>query len=454
MSDIYEPEDQDQQPARRIVLRRASDIKPRRVKWLWSGRIALGTLALFAGREGMGKSSVCAWLIAQITRGSLQGESLGHPRSVLVCATEDSWEHTIVPRLMAAGADLTRVFQVEVLSADDIRVGLSLPRDLHQMEQTAIATDAAMLLLDPLTSRLGESLDTHKDSDVRRALEPLVAIADRTDMAVLGLMHHNKSGSTDPLQLVMGSKAFTAVARSVHTAVPDPDDETDTRRLFGTPKNNLGPTDMPTLAFTMAPYAVETDDGTAWTGKVVWGVESTASIGDAMRRGAESHDDKSATSEAAGWLADFVEVSGGVAASADIKRAGAKVGHPDHALKRARQRLGLVIEHEGFPRVTYWRNEAYVGPVRRSEHSQDSQSEQSSRGEVLTVLSVPTAVQDTLSEQSERSEQSEHTPAGCSKCSRGLTTSVQLTEGLCRLHLSGQAREDDAVERGRLRAAS
>ena len=33
-------------------------------------------------------------------------------------------------------------------------------------------------------------------------------------------------------------------------------------------RNNLGHTDQPTLAFTIASYAVDTDDGPAWTGRV------------------------------------------------------------------------------------------------------------------------------------------------------------------------------------------
>ena len=43
------------------------------------------------------------------TRGYLPGACFGTPRAAIVVATEDSWEHTIVPRLMAAGADLTYV---------------------------------------------------------------------------------------------------------------------------------------------------------------------------------------------------------------------------------------------------------------------------------------------------------------------------------------------------------
>jgi hypothetical protein len=46
-----------------------------------------------------------------ITRGTLPGEFYGEPKSVLVAAAEDSWSQTIVPRLIAADADLDRVFR-------------------------------------------------------------------------------------------------------------------------------------------------------------------------------------------------------------------------------------------------------------------------------------------------------------------------------------------------------
>jgi hypothetical protein len=271
---------------RRVVLTSAATIKPRPVFWLWESRLALGTIGLLAGREGLGKSTLGYWMAARLTRGDLLGRYQGTPKGVLVCATEDSWEHTIVPRLMAAGADRAKVYRIDVLNYADIHVGLSLPRDLAETERAAREVDAALLLLDPLMSRLGD-LDTHRDSEVRQALEPLAALADRTRMAVLGLIHHNKSGGSDPLQLVMASKAFTAVARSVSTVIPDPDDETGKRRLFGTSKNNLGSSDLPTLAFTIESHPIDTDEGTAWTGRLVFGDEHAGTIDDAMRRAAE-----------------------------------------------------------------------------------------------------------------------------------------------------------------------
>ncbi|WP_314095923.1 bifunctional DNA primase/polymerase [Microbacterium foliorum] len=338
--------------SRALQLTPASAIKPRPVRWLWDGRIAIGTLALLAGREGIGKSTLAYWLVAQITRGKLPGEMLGKPRAVLIAATEDSWEHTIVPRLIAARADLDRVFRVAVRSADDVYVGMNVIKDLKLLEQAALQVDAGLLLLDPLMSRLGDQ-DTHKDSEVRVALEPIVDVADRVGMSVLGLIHHNKSGSTDPLQLIMGSKAFTAVARSVHTVVIDPDDEEEERKLFGTPKNNLGRANLPTLSFTIVSAAVDTDEGTAWTGRLEWGAEVNESISAVMERSGTENSDRTAIKEAADWLHDFLSMTG-VVGSARVKDEGRKAGHSESAIKRARHRIKAETRSEGFPRTTYW----------------------------------------------------------------------------------------------------
>ena len=58
----------------------------------------------------------------------------------------------------------------------------------------------------------------------------------------LGIIHHNKSGSTDPLQLVMGSRGLHRCRPlGAHRACATPTTRPGRRRLFGTPKNNLGP---------------------------------------------------------------------------------------------------------------------------------------------------------------------------------------------------------------------
>lgn len=349
---------------RHLVLTSASSFKLRRVIWLWLDRFALGTIALLAGPEGLGKSTLAYWLAARISRGELPGELEGAPKAVLVCATEDSWEHTIVPRLLAHDADLERVYRIEVHAAD-LTVGLNLPVDIAATEQAIADTDAALVILDPLMSRLDASLDTHRDGEVRRALEPLAAMADTNRIGVLGLIHHNKSGSNNPLDLVMASKAFTAVARSVHTAIRDPDDDTGQRRLFGTPKNNLGRDDLATLSFTTETFTYDTDDGPGSVGRIVWGDEVDGTIADALRRGEESPEVRTRIDDAVEWLRSYMAANDGAVFSTEVKAAAHAVDIAERTLQRARKKLKIVVDSTTtFPRQTFWTAPAKTQPCR------------------------------------------------------------------------------------------
>lgn len=401
--------------ARKVTLTAASTITPRRVRWTWEGRLAMGTIGLLSGPEGLGKSTLAYWIAARVTRGQLPGEHLGTPRGVLIAAAEDSWEHTIVPRLMAADADLERIFRVEVTAPDDIHLNLTLPKDIDGLLSASRTADAAMLILDPLTSRVDERLDTHRDAETRRALEPLARFADDSHLAVLGLIHHNKSGATDPLALVMGSKAFTAVARSVHTVIRDPDDETDKARLFGTPKNNLGSTDLPVLRFVIEGHAIQTDDGTAITGRLEWCGESAGTIGDAVRRGSESTDERSATADATEWLTEYLFTQGGRAKVADIKRSGSGAGHSYDSLKRAKRRLGIDHGKVGFAGDGYWMQKDVQSEQPPPQSEQPSQS--TVRGESLTAL-IDTCVLPL--DQAEQPEQPEQRGETCAVCTWAL----------------------------------
>ncbi len=390
---LYEPKAQaphaadDTTPSgRRLRLTPASDVTPRPVRWLWDGRLALGTLNLLGGREGIGKSIVECTLAADITRGRLSGVYAGTPRAVIIAATEDSWEYTIVPRLMAAGADLSLVFRVDVETTGGGDAALSLPRDLPAVERLILEQGAVVMMLDPILSRLDAELDSHKDGEVRQALEPLVAVAERTGCSVLGLIHVNKSTSSDPLTTLMASRAFAAVARAVLFVMVDPDDETT--RLLGQPKNNLGRSDLPTLAFQIEGAKVaDTVEGPVWTGKLRWTGETDRSIRDAMQQAAETGGtNRTVVSEAADWLEDYLASKDGSADSGDVKRDGAKAGHGKNAIDRARTKLKVTTVSVGFPRRTHWmlsssQSSHAAGETATTETTEttDGQSSQSSQ---------------------------------------------------------------------------
>lgn len=339
---------------RRIEVTPASKIRIKAVRWLWEQRLASGSLALLAGREGLGKSSIAYWIVAQVTRGRLVGQAAGKPRSVLIAATEDDWEHTIVPRLMAAGADLDRVYRLEVITSEETHSSLTLPADNVEVEAIIREVDAALILLDPLMSRIESGLDTHKDGDVRRALEPIVSIAQRSGCVVLGLIHLNKGAHGDLLNAVMASKAFTAVARTVLACIPSPED--DGTRLFGIAKSNLGRTDLPSRAYRIITANLgEDDDGyPVTTAAVDWLGDVDLGIDEAMRVGGGDSVERSAGTEATRWLDDFMELNGPRVPSKEIKAAALKEGIKEGSLQRARQRLKLGTAYSGMPATTVW----------------------------------------------------------------------------------------------------
>lgn len=348
------PGPEDNTVGRRIVLTKAADITPMPTTWLWDKRLPTGALTLIAGPEGTGKSTVAYTLAAEITCGTLTGRHKGTARAVLVAATEDSWARTIVPRLMAAGADLNLVYRIEVVTALGTGGYLTLPKDVPDLEEAVVQTGAVMLLLDPLMSRLEAGLDSHKDAETRRALEPIAAIAERTGLTVVGLIHFNKSGAGEVLNNVMASKAFTAVARSVSTVIRDPDDDTGRTRIFGTPKNNLGPDDLPLLPFHLVEHTFTNVHGDqVVTSRVEWLDERHGTIADLMRQ-ARDPKDQGVAAEVAEWLADFLETEGGVASRKTIINAARKEGFSEDQVKRGCKRLGLEYRSRGFPRTTHW----------------------------------------------------------------------------------------------------
>jgi hypothetical protein len=346
---------------RQVRLTSAIDIAIRPVRWLWTYLLAIGTLALLGGREGIGKSVLVATLVGQITRGTLPGAWLGRPRDVLIAAVEDSWKYTIVPRLMAAGADLRRVHRIDVQTASGASDGLVLPLDLVAIREAIASVDVALLVLDPLMSRISAMLDTHRDGETRQALEPIAQLADEAGIVVLGLIHVSKTATTDALTSLMGSRAFAAVARTVLYVMRDPDE--DEIRLFGLAKSNLGPLDVPTRRYSIeSAYVADTDEGPVWTGRLVWQGESARTIRDALETIAEPMD-RTATTEAAGWLADWLATQPErTAESSTVKHAARAAGHTERTLKRAKDSAGVIIVSRGYPRRTFWTLPLSVGP--------------------------------------------------------------------------------------------
>lgn len=271
----------------KVRLRSAGSFQMKGVRWLYQGRIPAGMMTLLAGREGIGKSTVSLDIAAHVTKGTLAGRYEGNPRNVILCATEDSWEHTIIPRLRAVGADLDRVFHIAVQDERGGFRAISAPGDIRAIEQAIGEVEPALMVIDPLMSVIDGRIDTHVQQQVQQGLEPLIHLCERAAMAVVGLIHVNKSTTVDALNSIMGSKAFTSLPRSVLYCIADP--EEDGSYLMTHEKCNLGPK-APSLRYRLSSVRFEldpheVDDGDQpfiLTSRVVWGGEDERRASEVM----------------------------------------------------------------------------------------------------------------------------------------------------------------------------
>ena len=228
-----------------VVLKCAADLEPSPVRWLWQYWLALGKLHILAGAPGQGKTTLALGMAATVTMGGRWPDGTGCTQgNVLIWSGEDDPADTLLPRLLAAGADRAKCFLIEGARRDGEVVPFDPARDLRQLLAAIESIGGIKLLvIDPVVSAVAG--DSHKNTEVRRALQPLVDLATACDCAVLGITHFAKGGQgTDPTQRVVGSVAFSAVARVVMVAAKvkaDADAEAKDARILARTKSNIGP---------------------------------------------------------------------------------------------------------------------------------------------------------------------------------------------------------------------
>lgn len=323
----------------------ASKIKPVAIHWLWPQWIALGKLTILAGAGGAGKTTMALSLAATLTNGGLWPDDTPNTRkgNVIIWSSEDDHADTLLPRLMAAGADLERVHLIEGRTNQRGELEPFDPAtDLDTLRRAAVLIGGvSLLILDPVVNLIKG--DMHKANDVRRGLQGVVDFAEQMECAVLGISHFSKGGAGTPAaDRVIGSQAFSALARTVLVAGKQDDSET---RVLARAKSNIA-NDQGGCSYSIELCTVETEDGLLIdTTKAAWGdfIEGSASeILSTIESRSDSHGDENPTEALKAVLQT------GKMSSQEANKTMAASGYTTKQTRTAREKLKVVVTREGF----------------------------------------------------------------------------------------------------------
>jgi hypothetical protein len=206
----------------------------RRTRWAWKDWAPLGCFLIVAGEPGLGKGVFICSLIAGLTRGSTDGDLHGQPVNALWVGQEDSWEEVVLPRLVAAGADVERVHRLVVDTPGHV---LDVVHDQEQLAELVDRHDIRVVAFEAVVDHLA-GVDDHKNAEVRRALVPLVELARARQLLAVGTTHLTKAVGGTFRQRVAGSGGWLAVSR-VGLLIGRHPDNPDLR-VLALGKGNLG----------------------------------------------------------------------------------------------------------------------------------------------------------------------------------------------------------------------
>lgn len=313
-------------------------VKVEQIEWLLYPFIPFGKVTIIQGDPGEGKTTMVLQIIAKLTRGepillnqksqkeaqkdseeNLKQELLSQdnpmqPVNVIYQTAEDGLGDTIKPRLLAAGADCSRVLviddQDQPLTMLDVR-----------LEEAIMQTKARMVVLDPIQGFLGTDVDMHRANEIRPLMKRVAVLAEKYHCAIILIGHMNKNSKGKSSYRGLGSIDFQAAARSV-LIVGRLKDEPETRVMCHV-KSSLAP-EGKSVAFRL-----DKETGVQWIGEYDISADDLLS-GDA--RGQKSRIAKE-------FLLDIL-ADGGMAQK-KIEEEASKQGIKKKTLRNAKQELEI-----------------------------------------------------------------------------------------------------------------
>ena len=265
----------------KLKLINMDSVEVEQIEWLLYPFIPYGKVTIIQGDPGEGKTTMVLQIIAKLTRGepilpvtdttkekrsdeadsentdsdvegNIQEQSSISPVNVIYQTAEDGLGDTIKPRLLAAGADCSKVL---VIDDSDLPLTMS---DIR-LEEAIVQTKAKMVVLDPIQGFLGAEVDMHRANEIRPLMKRVAVLAEKYHCAVILIGHMNKNSNGKSSYRGLGSIDFQAAARSV-LIVGRVKDEPEVRVVCHT-KSSLAPEG------TSVAFRLDKNNGFEWIGE-------------------------------------------------------------------------------------------------------------------------------------------------------------------------------------------
>ncbi len=329
----------------------ASDVKMTALDWFWLNYFARGKIGVVGGLPDKGKGLITAYLMARASTGGLWPFEGGKAPlgNVILFTGEDTEDDVVVPRLAAAGADLSKIHIIRGVTSAKTKAKreFSLLLDLAALDKKIQEIgDVVLIIIDPMSAYFGiGKMDSYRTTDVRGVLKPLATLAAKHQCALIGVMHFNKkSGVNNAMLRLSDSLAFVAAPRHAYVVIDQPD--TPGIRLFTRAKNNLTDNSKnQTLAYNVKTKSVGFDERlreeifapyVVWEGIVE--ISADQALADTDDRGDDGR--RLARDEAKEFLEEFLK-DGTPKPSEEIFNAAREAGHADRTIKRAASELPI-----------------------------------------------------------------------------------------------------------------
>lgn len=329
----------------------AIDLKIKPYEWLWENRLLLGGINMLAGQPGTGKSTITTDFAARVTANLPwpDGTTASVSGVAAILSAEDDPARTIVPRFLAHGGDRNKLgFMSSVVERECTRT-VNLQRDVPKFIEMCKARGPKLIIIDPVASYLS-GVDTHRDADVRSALEPLARFVMENQICMLLVSHFNKisrDSKQTPLERISGSGAFGALARIVWIAAKEEMELND--EDFSKPREYKFRNNMFLIGKcnqTIEPsgfyYDIESYQVSELVNvsKIAWKDQIYGSASEVLWRKRDSKMENKKLDEAKEWL--LVLLSNGAALSSEILEQGKEKGFYKNLLWKAKSEIGAL----------------------------------------------------------------------------------------------------------------